>query len=135
MAEFRRSLDPPLTDADRAEQLAGLYYEQHPGKGRYYVPADAVLSRSADGTSVAYLHYRIGGGDSATIDDFLDTYDLPQPGASGRLPEDLKAALPGEEPAEGVLLPEGRAGRQVFVVAHPSEHHGAADVYVRATGA
>ncbi|MEU8927259.1 hypothetical protein AB0D10_41140 [Kitasatospora sp. NPDC048545] len=49
--------------------------------------------------------------------------------------EDLRAALPGDEPAEGALLPEGRAGRQVFVVERASDRlsPGAADVYVRAT--
>ncbi|MFD7453362.1 hypothetical protein [Kitasatospora sp. NPDC059827] len=125
---------PAETDGDRAERVAGLDHEQHPHKGRYYIPTDTALSRIADGSQVAYLHYRLGGGEDVNIDDFLRTYDLPLPGTRARLPEDLKAALPGEEPAEGVLLPEGRPGRQVFVVEQPGGRPGAADVYVRAAG-
>ncbi|MFE6052921.1 hypothetical protein ACFQ6N_19365 [Kitasatospora sp. NPDC056446] len=134
VAAFLRSGHPPETDTDRAERVAGLDHEQHPAKGRYYVPKDAVLARAADGSPVAYLHYGIDGDDDATVDDFLDTYDLPQPGAPGPLPADLRAALPGDEPAEGALVPEGRAGRQIFVVKRPSGRRGAADVYVRASG-
>ncbi|WP_157849836.1 MULTISPECIES: hypothetical protein [Streptomyces] len=136
VAAFLRSGDPRETDADHAERVAGLYHEQHPGKGRYYVPTDAVLSRTADGVQVAYLYYGLDGGDDVNLDDFLTTYDLPQPGAPGPLPEDLRAALPGDEPSEGALAPEGQAGRQIFVVERPSDSFasGAADVYVRATG-
>ncbi|MEV7770677.1 hypothetical protein [Kitasatospora sp. NPDC086791] len=134
VAAFLRMGHPPETDTDRAERLAGLRAEQHPGKGRYYVPVAAVLSRAADGSRVAYLHYGVGGGDDADLKDFLATYDLPQPGALTPLPEDLRAALPGDEPAEGALVPAGPGGRQVFVVEHPFEHGGGADVFVRATG-
>ncbi|MER7767487.1 hypothetical protein [Kitasatospora sp. NPDC096140] len=135
VAAYLRAVDPPPTDTDRAERLAGLSHEQHPGKGRYYVPADAVLSRTADGARVAYLRYRIGGGDDANLDDFLRTYDLPRPGAPASLPEDLRASLPGDEPAAGPLLPDGQGGREIFVVERPAaDLPGAADVYVRAAG-
>ncbi|CAM5688961.1 hypothetical protein BOQ63_034965 [Streptomyces viridifaciens] len=134
VVEMRRSFDRPETDYDRAERLAGLHYKQHPGKGRYYIPTAAALSRAADGSPVAYLHFGIAGGDSANIDDFLHTYDLPKPGSVAPLPQDLRAALPGDEPAEGLLLPVGQAGRQIFVVMRPSDVEGAGDVYVRATG-
>ncbi|GAB7185843.1 hypothetical protein ATKI12_5674 [Kitasatospora sp. Ki12] len=135
VAGVLRTFDPRETDADRAERLAGLHHEQHPAKGRYYIPADAVLSRTADGKPVAYLHYGLGGGDDVNIDDFLSTYDLARPGAPAPLPEDLRAALPGDEPAEGSLVPGGQAGRQILVVARPSTTStpGAADIYVRAT--
>ncbi|MBD0689750.1 hypothetical protein BG452_28185 [Streptomyces sp. CBMA123] len=134
MAAFQRFGRPPETDVDRAERVAGLHFEQHPQKGRYYIPAAAVLSRAADGVPVAYLHYSLGGGDDAGIGDFLRTYDLPLPGTSTPLPADLRAALPGDEPAAGLLLPDGRAGRQIFVVERSSGRGGAAEVYVRATG-
>ncbi|RKT19120.1 hypothetical protein BX285_3572 [Streptomyces sp. 1114.5] len=131
---FLRFGDQPETDSDRAERVAGLHHDQHPKKGRYYVPAEAVLARTVGGVPVAYLHYGIDGGDDVNVDDFLSTYDLPQPGTAAPLPEDLRAALPGDEPAEGALVPEGQAGRQVFVVRRPGGRRGAADVYVRATG-
>ncbi|WP_158845095.1 hypothetical protein [Streptomyces sp. NRRL WC-3742] len=121
------------TEAVRAERLAGLSYQQHPGKGRYYVPAWAVIAKTPAGTPVAYLHYGAGATEDNNIDDFLRTYDLPPAGTRAPLPEDLRAVLPGDRPTEGVLLPEGRAGRQVFVVLLPGA--GAprgADVYVRA---
>ncbi|MFF4815007.1 hypothetical protein ACFY2K_10520 [Kitasatospora sp. NPDC001309] len=134
MAAALRLGHPPETDSDRAERLAGLHHDQHPGIGRYYIPAQAVLSRTADGKPVAYLHYVLRGGDDAGLDDFCRTYNLPRPSSPAPLPEDLKAALPGEEPAEGVLLPEGQPGRQVFVVEQPGGRPGAADVYIRAAG-
>ncbi|WP_327677606.1 hypothetical protein [Kitasatospora sp. NBC_00458] len=131
-----RFLHPPETDADRAQRIAGLHHEQHPGKGRYYVPAEGVVAGASDGTRVAYLHYRVVGGDDSNLDDFLRTYDLPRPGAAAPLPEDLRAALPGEEPAEGGLLPgvPGGPERWLFVVASPGGFAGAVDVYVRAVG-
>lgn len=136
VAGFLRSLDPPETDNDRAERLAGMHYKQHPNKGRYYIPANAVLSRTADGSRVAYLHYGVGSGDDNNIDDFLYTYGLPRTGTPAPLPEDLRAALPGDEPTQGMLLPDVQAGRQIFVVERPSDElkPGAADIYVRATG-
>ncbi|MFH9349945.1 hypothetical protein [Kitasatospora sp. NPDC017646] len=133
-AEMRRSFDPPETDYDRAERLAGLHDKQHPGKGRYYIPTAATLSRAADGSPVAYLHYGMAGGDYADVDDFLHTYNVPKAGSVAPLPQDLRSALPGDEPAEGLLLPDGQAGRQTFVVIRPSDSEGAGDVYVRATG-
>ncbi|MFH8386217.1 hypothetical protein ACH4E7_35740 [Kitasatospora sp. NPDC018058] len=113
-----------------------MHYRQHPDKGRYHIPANAVLSRTADGSWVAYLHYGVGSGDDNNINDFLHTYNLPRTGTPAPLPEDLRAALPGDEPAQGMLLPEGRAGRQIFVVERPSDrlNPGAADIYVRAIG-
>ncbi|MFD5463783.1 hypothetical protein ACFWIQ_13325 [Kitasatospora sp. NPDC127059] len=131
---FLRFGQQPEGDTARAERLAGLDREQHPHKGRYYHPTNAVLARAADGSRVAYLRYEVGGGEGADVEDFLSTYDLPQPGAAAPLPEDLRSALPGAEPAEGALVTEGRAGRQVFVVPWPSGRRGAADIYVRATG-
>ncbi|MFD0272816.1 hypothetical protein ACFVHB_02760 [Kitasatospora sp. NPDC127111] len=128
---------PRETDLSRAERLAGLNHEQHPGKGRYYVAEDAVLARAPDGTTTGYLHYRLGGGVDVNVDDFLRTYDLPRPGGPAPLPEDLKAALPGDEPAEAALLPgdPGSSGhRQIWVVQSPAGLDGAGDVYVRATG-
>ncbi|MEU6233242.1 hypothetical protein [Kitasatospora sp. NPDC047058] len=127
----------PETDLSRAERLAGLSDEQHPGKGRYYIAADAVLARAPDGTATGYLHYRLGGGIDVNVEDFLRTYDLPQPGGPAPLPEDLKAALPGDEPADAALLPgdPGSSGhRQVWVVPSPTGLQGAGDIYVRATG-
>ncbi|MER7585058.1 hypothetical protein [Kitasatospora sp. NPDC097691] len=136
VAGFLRTRNPPDTDATRAERLAGLRFRTDAGFGRYYIPADVVLSRAADGSRVAYLHYGIAGGDNVNVEDFLDTYRLPRTGTLAPLPEDLRTALPGDEPAEGVLLTEGQAGRQIFVVERPSDTftEGAADVYVRATG-
>ncbi|MFB7905739.1 hypothetical protein ACFC1T_04880 [Kitasatospora sp. NPDC056076] len=134
VAGLRRSAEPPDTVAARAERLAGLHYRNDARLGRYYIPAAAVLSRTPDGAQVAFLHYGMVGGDEVNIDDFLSTYRLPRAGSPAPLPEDLRTALPGDEPAEGVLLPEGQPGRQVFVVEHPGERPGAADVYVRATG-
>ncbi|MFJ2865255.1 hypothetical protein [Kitasatospora sp. NPDC087314] len=93
------------TDRDRAERLAGLHPSQHPGAGRYYVPVGAIYTRAADGTPIAYLHYRIAGKDVG-LGDFLRTYDLPAPGATAPLPPDLTAALGGDEPAEAPELPE-----------------------------
>ncbi|MFE2723525.1 hypothetical protein [Kitasatospora sp. NPDC059327] len=93
------------TDRDRAELLAGLHPSQHPGAGRYYVPVGAVYTRTADGVPVAYLHYRLGGGQDIGVGDFLRTYDLPAPGPSAPLPADLAAALGGDEPAEAPELP------------------------------
>ncbi|MFC5666415.1 hypothetical protein ACFP3U_26045 [Kitasatospora misakiensis] len=97
------------TDRDRAELLAGLHPSQHPGAGRYYVPVGAVYTRTADGSPVAYLHYRLAGGREVGVPDFLRTYDLPTPGAVSPLPSDLAEALGGDEPAEapevGVPLP------------------------------
>ncbi|MFB6894134.1 hypothetical protein ACFCX4_33040 [Kitasatospora sp. NPDC056327] len=97
------------TDRDRAELLAGLHPSQHPGAGRYYVPIGAVYTRAPDGTTVAYLHYRLAGGREVGVGDFLRTYDLPGPGALSPLPADLADALGGDEPAEaselGVPLP------------------------------
>ncbi|MFJ9952457.1 hypothetical protein [Kitasatospora sp. NPDC091207] len=93
------------TDRDRAELLAGLHPSQHPGAGRYYVPVGAVYTRTADGVPVAYLHYRLGGGQDVGVGDFLRTYDLPAPGPSAPLPADLAAALGGDEPAEAPELP------------------------------
>ncbi|MGV9267691.1 hypothetical protein ACWDRR_23870 [Kitasatospora sp. NPDC003701] len=94
------------TDRDRAELLAGLHPSQHPGAGRYYVPVGAVYTRTADGVPVAYLHYRLGGGQDVGLGDFLRTYDLPAPGPSAPLPPDLAAALGGDEPAEAPELPD-----------------------------
>ncbi|MET8542137.1 hypothetical protein ABZW03_15985 [Kitasatospora sp. NPDC004799] len=134
-AALLRSGHPPERDVDRAERMAGLHHEQHPGKGRYYIPTDTVMSHAPDGSKVAYLHYALDGGDDVNVDDFLRTYGLARPGASAPLPEDLRAALPGEEPAEGARVPEKQVGRQVFVVESPSAVlEGAADIYVRATG-
>ncbi|MFJ2190896.1 hypothetical protein ACIOJE_23700 [Kitasatospora sp. NPDC087861] len=93
------------TDRDRAERLAGLHPSQHPGAGLYYVPVGAIYTRTADGTPIAYLHYRIAGKDVG-LGDFLRTYDLPAPGATAPLPPDLTAALGGDEPAEAPELPE-----------------------------
>ncbi|MFB7614121.1 hypothetical protein [Kitasatospora sp. NPDC056181] len=92
------------TDRDRAELLAGLHPSQHPGAGRYYVPVGAVYTRLADGAPVAYLHYRLSGGQDVGLGDFLRTYDLPAPGPSAPLPADLAAALGGDEPAEALEL-------------------------------
>ncbi|MFD8701830.1 hypothetical protein ACFV1W_04275 [Kitasatospora sp. NPDC059648] len=97
------------TDRDRAERLAGLHPSQHPGAGRYYVPVGAVYTRTSDGAPVAYLHYRLGGGKEPGLDDFLHTYDLPEPGPAAPLPPDLAAALGGDEPAEAPELPEAPA--------------------------
>ncbi|MFF2040083.1 hypothetical protein ACFVVX_06645 [Kitasatospora sp. NPDC058170] len=136
------------TDVNRAERLARLHAEQHPGKGRYYVPEAASYGLAPDGTPVGYLHYRLGGGDDVNLDDFLRVYDLPQPGAPAPLPADLRAALPGEEPTEAAQLPEPpdgnssatstgstttSTGRQIYVVPADTGLAGAADVYVRAT--
>ncbi|MFJ9694814.1 hypothetical protein [Kitasatospora sp. NPDC101183] len=126
------------TEAARAERLAGLSHQQHPGKGRYYAPAAAVLTVGPDGAPVTYLRY--GAADTAdnNVEDFLRTYDLPTAGTPAILPEDLRIALHVEQPAGAVLLPDVRAGRQVFVVPRPptkaSAEGVAADVYVRATG-
>lgn len=95
------------TDRDRAERLAGLHPSQHPGAGRYYVPVGAVYTLTSDGSPVAYLHYRLGGGKEPGLGDFLRTYDLPAPGPAAPLPPDLAAALGGDEPAEAPELPEG----------------------------
>ncbi|MFF0387661.1 hypothetical protein ACFYS8_03085 [Kitasatospora sp. NPDC004615] len=125
---------PFVADAVRAERLAGLGVEQHPGKGRYYVPEQAVLVRRANGGAVGYLHYRLGGGVDVNVEDFLRTYDLGEPGGAVAIPEDLREALPGDEPGDGALVP-GQAGRQVFVVrAVGGELPGGGDVYVRAEG-
>ncbi|MER7671123.1 hypothetical protein ABTY61_22030 [Kitasatospora sp. NPDC096128] len=94
------------TDRDRAERLAGLHPSQHPGAGRYYVPVGAVYTLTSDGSPVAYLHYRLGGGKEPGLGDFLRTYDLPAPGPAAPLPPDLAAALGGDEPAEAPELPE-----------------------------
>ncbi|MEU6236046.1 hypothetical protein [Kitasatospora sp. NPDC047058] len=94
------------TDRDRAELLAGLHPSQHPGAGRYYVPVGAVYTHLADGAPVAYLHYRLVGGQDVGLGDFLRTYDLPAPGPSATLPADLAAALGGDEPAEALELAE-----------------------------
>ncbi|MFD0279879.1 hypothetical protein ACFVHB_39135 [Kitasatospora sp. NPDC127111] len=94
------------TDRDRAELLAGLHPSQHPGAGRYYVPVGAVYTHLADGAPVAYLHYRLVGGQDVGLGDFLRTYDLPAPGPSAPLPADLTAALGGDEPAEALELAE-----------------------------
>ncbi|KJS62986.1 hypothetical protein [Streptomyces rubellomurinus] len=138
VAAFLRAGDPRETGTDRAERLAGLHHEQHPGKGRYYVPADTVLSTTPDGVPVAYLHYGVRDTGDNNLDDFLRTYDLPSTGTPAPLPEDLRAALPGDEPTEGVLLPEERPGRQVFMVLRPPARKTAdgvaGDIYVRATG-
>ncbi|MFC8717465.1 hypothetical protein [Kitasatospora sp. NPDC057198] len=138
-AALVRDHTPRETDSTRAERLAGLRPDQHPGKGRYYVPRSAVLTRAPDGTRVGYLHYRLDGGDDVNVDDFLRTYDLPRPGAAAPLPEDLRAALPGDEPAEAALLPEaeppgGVPRRQVYLVRPEDDPTGSGDVYVRATG-
>ncbi|GAA2089400.1 hypothetical protein GCM10009759_12260 [Kitasatospora saccharophila] len=132
-----RDHTPRETDSTRAQRLAGLHADQHPGKGRYYVPQDAVLARTPDGTRVGYLHYRLGGGDDVNVDDFLRTYDLPGPGGPAPLPDDLRTALPGDEPPEAALLPEAPGSgvhRQVYVVRTQDGPTGAGDVYVRATG-
>ncbi|MFE3110469.1 hypothetical protein ACFRKE_34670 [Kitasatospora indigofera] len=131
-----RDHTPPETDLTRAERLAGLHPSQHPGKGRYYVPDDAVLGRAADGTPTGYLHYRLDGGPDVNLDDFLRTYGLPAPGAPAPLPSDLVTALPGEEPATAPALPAtaGADGRRQVFVAPGSGLAGAADVYVRAVG-
>ncbi|MFJ9445957.1 hypothetical protein ACIRRH_29480 [Kitasatospora sp. NPDC101235] len=42
--------------------------------------------------------------------------------------------MPGDEPAEGELIAEGQAGRQIFVVKRLFGQGGGTDVYVRATG-
>ncbi|MFD8783448.1 hypothetical protein, partial [Kitasatospora sp. NPDC059599] len=97
------------TDRDRAERLAGLHADQHPGVGRYYVPVGAVYTHTSDGAPVAYLHYRLGGGKAPGIGDFLSAYDLPTPGPAAPLPPDLVAALGGDEPAEAPEL-RGRGG-------------------------
>nr|WP_262987048.1 GNAT family N-acetyltransferase [Streptomyces sp. CBMA156] len=60
--------------------------------------------------------------------------DLRQPGALAPPPDDLRVALPGDEPAEGELIPEGQAGRRIFVVRRPFGLGGGADIYVRAAG-
>ncbi|WP_238863173.1 hypothetical protein [Kitasatospora sp. A2-31] len=86
------------TDRDRAELLAGLHPSQHPGAGRYYVPVGAVYTHLADGAPVAYLHYRLAGGQDVGVGDFLRTYGLPAPGPTTPLPTDLTAALGGDEP-------------------------------------
>ncbi|MFE7565263.1 hypothetical protein [Kitasatospora sp. NPDC057500] len=131
-----RRTDLRETDTDRAQRLAGLHHRQHPGKGRYYVPEAAVLAGPSGGTRVAYLHYRIVGGPDSSLDDFVRVYDLPAPGALAPLPPDLAAALPGEEPARGALLPEPPGGRerQIFALDADTGSPGAADVYVRAVG-
>ena len=95
-----------------------------------------MLTRASDGTRVGYLHYRLGGGDDVNVDDFLRTYDLPRPGSRVLLPEDLRTALPGDEPAEAALLPEtpeSGVRRQVYVVRTEGDLAGSGDVYVRAT--
>ncbi|MFI9329569.1 hypothetical protein ACIGZJ_18730 [Kitasatospora sp. NPDC052868] len=141
---------PRETDVSRAERLAQLHAGQHPGKGRYYIPEAAHYGRAPDGTPVGYLHYRLGGGDDVNLDDFLHVYDLPQPGAPVPLPADLRAALPGEEPAEAAQLPQptdstatssstgtssstATTRRQIYVAPANTGLAGAADVYVRAT--
>ncbi|MEV7773189.1 hypothetical protein [Kitasatospora sp. NPDC086791] len=95
------------TDRDRAERLAGLHPDQHPGVGRYYVPVGAVYTHTSDGAPVAYLHYRLGGGKAPGVGDFLSAYDLPTPGRAAPLPPDLVAALGGDEPAEAPELSDG----------------------------
>ncbi|MFC9326019.1 hypothetical protein [Kitasatospora sp. NPDC057015] len=132
-----RDHTPPETDLSRAERLAGLHPSQHPGKGRYYVPDEAVLTLAADGTPTGYLHYRLDGGQDVNLDDFLRTYGLPAPGAPAALPPDLVAALPGEQPAAAPALPATAGGdgrRQVYAAPADGGPAGAADVYVRATG-
>ncbi|AUY50190.1 hypothetical protein [Streptomyces sp. CB01881] len=129
------TVHPPETDADRAEKLATLHYRQHPGKGRYYVPAEAVFGRLPDGTRAGYLHYQVQAGPDSNVDDFLRVYDLPQPGAPVPLPDDLRAAFPGEEPAEAPLVRQaGTDKRQIFVVTAAAGSPQGADIYVRATG-
>ncbi|MFF2953171.1 hypothetical protein ACFVVU_17720 [Kitasatospora sp. NPDC057965] len=131
-----RMTDLRESDTDRAQRLAGLHHRQHPGKGRYYVPEAAVLAGPPGGPRVAYLHYRLGGGPDSNLDDFVRVYDLPAPGAPAPLPPDLAAALPGEEPAQGALLPEPPGGpeRRIFALDLDTGFAGAADVYVRAVG-
>ncbi|MFI6848900.1 hypothetical protein OG535_22775 [Kitasatospora sp. NBC_00085] len=126
---------PPETDTDRAEKLATLHYKQHPAKGRYYIPMEAVFGRLPDGTRAAYLHYQVRADTDSSVDDFLRVYDLPQLGAPAPLPDDLRAAFPGNEPAEAPLVSQtGTDKRQIFVVtAEPGSPDGA-DIYVRATG-
>ncbi|OKI30146.1 hypothetical protein [Streptomyces sp. CB03911] len=127
----------PETDLSRAERLAGLHSSQHPGQGRYYIPDEVVLTRTADGSEAGYLHYRLDGGQDVNVDDFLRTYNLPEPGTPAQLPGDLVQALPGEEPAVAPSLP-GSSGsdghRQIFVAPAENGPAGAGDVYVRATG-
>lgn len=120
-------------DRGRVERLAGLHPDQHPGKGRYYVAEDAVLTTAPDGTRTGYLHYRLGGGQDVNVDDFLATYDLPQPGPPAPVPADLAAALSGDEPASAALLDAG-GGRRIYVVRADTGLPGAGDVYVRAGG-
>ncbi|MBV6699650.1 hypothetical protein KV557_21545 [Kitasatospora aureofaciens] len=94
------------TDRDRAERLAGLHPSQHPGADRYYVPVGAVYTHAADGSAVAYLHYRVAGGTGVGLGDFLRAYDLPAPGPAAPLPPDLTTALGGDEPTAAPELPE-----------------------------
>ncbi|MFI6445274.1 hypothetical protein [Kitasatospora sp. NPDC050543] len=130
-----RDRTPPESDRSRAERLAGLHDSQHPGKGRYYIPMDAVYGRLPDGSAAGYLHYRFEGGRDVNVDDFLSTYDLPAPGAAAALPADLRAALPGDEPSEAPLVTDPAGGhRQIYVLRSDAALEGAGDVWVRASG-